>query len=227
MKERNLFDLESVRKFFEIEEGSEIPEGVRLFLSAMQEVDIAKGEDVVTYGKDCEDGMYIILSGNCEVLSANGKKINTVLGEGDIVGELGLMNDQPRKATVRAITDVVCANISRQLFEEIGSANRKIYGSFMTMLYNRTTQLVTAQERIRTELSIASRIQDSILEHDFSEFNALEHIDFYAVTRPAKEMGGDFYDVFMIDDKKLCFLIADVSGKGIPAAMFMTVPSEV
>ncbi|MCR4586072.1 MAG: SpoIIE family protein phosphatase [Lachnospiraceae bacterium] len=214
--------MPSIRKFFAIEDGGDIPEGVRLFLSAMQEVKIPAKSDVVTYGAGCEDGMYIILSGSCEVLSASGEKINTSLGEGDFVGELALMNDQPRSATVRAVTDVSCANISKQLFEEIGSSNRKIYGSFMTMLYNRTTHLVKEQERVRTELAVASRIQDGLLEHDFSEFNELDHVKLYACTRPAKEMGGDFYDMFMIDEDHLCFLIADVSGKGIPAAMFMS-----
>ena len=222
MDVERLSKMQSIRKFFVIEDGKEIPEGVRLFLSAMKEVSIPKGQDIVTYGADCEDGMYIILSGTCEVLSKDGQRINTFLKEGDFVGELGLMNDQPRGATVRALTDVSCANISKQLFEEIGSSNRKIYGSFMTMLYHRTTHLVKEQERVRAELSVASRIQDGILEHDFTEFNKLDNINLYACTRPAKEMGGDFYDMFMIDEDHLCFLIADVSGKGIPAAMFMS-----
>ncbi len=222
MDVERLCGLPSIRKFFEIEEGREIPEGVRLLLSSMKEVSIPKGQDVVTYGADCEDGMYIILSGVCDVLSKDGSRINTTLEKGDIVGELGLMNDQPRGATVRALTDVTCANISKELFEQLGSVNRKIYGSFMTMLYHRTTHLVKEQERVRAELKVAIRIQDGILEHDFSSFNALDHVKFHACTRPAKEMGGDFYDVFMIDDNHLCFLIADVSGKGIPAAMYMS-----
>lgn len=218
----SLIRLPSIRKFFQIDEQGRIPEGVRLLLSAMQEVTIPAGKNVLNYGADCEDGMYIILSGTCEVLSKDGRRINTALGEGDFIGELGLINDQPRSATVRAVTDTRCANISKQLFEEIGNTERKIYGAFMTMLYNRTAHLVAEQERIRAELSVATRIQDGILEHDFSAFNALDHIRLFAFTRPAKEMGGDFYDVFMIDDTRLCFVIADVSGKGIAAAMFMS-----
>lgn len=214
--------LPEIREFFQIEETGDMPEGVRLLLSSMQEITIPAGEDIVRYGADNDDGMYIILSGTCNVFSKEGKQINTTMGEGSLIGELGLMNDQPRSATVRALTDVRCANISKQLFEEIGSTNKKLYGAFLSMLYNRTTHLMLEQERIRTELAVATKIQDDILEHDFSVFNALDHVKLYACTRPAKEMGGDFYDVFMVDDTHLCFLIADVSGKGIPAAMFMS-----
>lgn len=214
--------LSTIRDFFGISEEGEIPEGVRLFLEAMQEITITAGNDIVVCGADCEDGMYIILDGTCDVFNANGDRINASLGEGDFIGELGLMNDAPRGATVRAVTDVRCANISKKLFDEIGQSNRKIYGSFMTMLYNKTTNLVRKQQRIESELEIATRIQDGILEHDFTEFNKLDHIKIKACARPAKEMGGDFYDVFMVDDTHLCFLIADVSGKGVPAAMFMS-----
>ncbi len=214
--------LSTIRDFFQISEEGELPEGVRLFLEAMQEKDIPAGQDIVVCGADCEDGMYIILDGTCDVFNANGDRINTSLGEGDFIGELGLMNDAPRGATVRAVSDVRCANISKKLFDEIGQSNRKIYGSFMTMLYNKTTNLVKKQQRIESELEIATRIQDGVLEHDFTEFNKLEHFKIKACARPAKEMGGDFYDVFMVDDTHLCFLIADVSGKGVPAAMFMS-----
>ena len=217
-----LRQIPSIREFFGIDDSGELPEGVKLFLTAMQEVDIPAGTDIVTCGADCDDGMYIILSGVCDVFSGDGVLINTGLTTGDFIGELGLMNEQPRGATVRAKTDVVCANISKQLFDELGQENRKIYGSFMSMLYNKTTKLVTEQQRIRSELEIATRIQDGILEHDFSAFNELPDIKIQACARPAKEMGGDFYDVFFVDEDHLCFLIADVSGKGVPAAMFMS-----
>jgi len=74
------------------------------------------------------------------------------------------------------------------------------------------------EERIGTELALATRIQTGMLPHnapDRSEF-ALS-----ASMRPAREVGGDFYDYFMIDDDHLCMVMADVSGKGIPAALFM------
>ena len=81
--------------------------------------------------------------------------------------------------------------------------------------------MVAEQERIRSELEIATKIQSDCLESDFSEFNRFPNLKINARMRPAKEVGGDFYDIFMIDDTHMCFLIADVSGKGVPAALFM------
>lgn len=213
--------IPTIQEFFRIEPGGELAEGTRLLLEAMTEINILQGQDIVTCGAQSDDGMYIILEGKTEVLSAGGIRINT-LGTGDFIGELGLINDDVRAATVRALSDVRCANISKALFEEIASANRKLYGTFMNMLYTKTTKLVTEQERIRTELSVAARIQADCLEKDFTVFNRLPDIALTAHMRPAKEVGGDFYDVFLIDETHLCFLIADVSGKGIPAALFMS-----
>ena len=213
--------IETIQEFFKIDPDGELKEGTRILLEAMVEVAIKKGEDVVTLGADCDDGMYIILEGTTDVLDGKGTVINT-LSVGDFIGELGLINDDKRGATVRATTDVICANISKALFEEIASKNRKIYVTFMNMLYTKTTKLVTEQARIKSELSVATRIQAECLEDDFTPFNALEQVKLHAAMRPAKEVGGDFYDMFMIDDTHMCFLIADVSGKGVPAAIFMS-----
>lgn len=216
-----LKQISTIREFFKIDEEKELSEGTRLLLEAMTELVIPKGRDIVTCGAGSEDGMYIILSGKADVFSSDGTRINR-LGAGDFVGELGLINDDNRAATVRASSDVRCANISKRLFEDIASRNRKIYGSFMNMLYTKTTKLVTEQERIKSELSIATKIQADCLENDFTAFNRLTAVNLTAHMKPAKEVGGDFYDVFMIDQNHLCFLIADVSGKGVPAALFMT-----
>lgn len=79
------------------------------------------------------------------------------------------------------------------------------------------------QERakINSELSIAKSIQSSSLPNVFPPFPNKNEFDIYASMEPAKEVGGDFYDFFFIDKTKFMFLIADVSGKGIPAALFM------
>ena len=75
--------------------------------------------------------------------------------------------------------------------------------------------------RIITELNLATRIQADMLPNTFPAFPDREDFDIYARMDPAKEVGGDFYDFFLIDDRHLCMIIADVSGKGIPAALFM------
>lgn len=216
-----LKEVKTIQEFFQITGETAISDGTKAFLEAMTEVKIPAGMDIVTYGHESEDGMYIILEGIADVYSSNNNLINT-LSVGDFIGELGLINDDIRAATVRARGDVICANISRKLFDKIAFHNRKVYGTFMNMLYNKTTKLVSEQERIKSELEIAKQIQAGCLENDFTEFNSLRDVKLTARMRPAKDVGGDFYDMFMIDESHLCFLIADVSGKGVPAAMFMS-----
>ncbi len=79
------------------------------------------------------------------------------------------------------------------------------------------------KERIASELRIASEIQKSILPRTFPPFPERGDFEIYAETIPAREMGGDFYDFFLIDADHLGFVIADVSDKGVPAAIFMAV----
>ena len=78
-------------------------------------------------------------------------------------------------------------------------------------------------ERISTELNLASSIQANMLPNIFPAFPERTDFDVYATMDPAKEVGGDFYDFFMVDDDHLALVMADVSGKGIPAAMFMVI----
>ena len=72
-----------------------------------------------------------------------------------------------------------------------------------------------------TELNMASEIQTNVLPSNFPAFPERNEFDIYASMTPAKEVGGDFYDFFLIDDDHLAIVIADVSGKGVPAALFM------
>ena len=83
------------------------------------------------------------------------------------------------------------------------------------------TRITAEKERIGTELSLATRIQADMLPNIFPAFPDREEFDIYASMHPAKEVGGDFYDFFLIDDDHLCMVMADVSGKGVPAALFM------
>lgn len=83
------------------------------------------------------------------------------------------------------------------------------------------TQITAEKERINTELTLATRIQADMLPHVFPPFPDRHEFDLYASMDPAREVGGDFYDYFLADDDHLCMIMADVSGKGIPAALFM------
>jgi sigma-B regulation protein RsbU (phosphoserine phosphatase) len=79
------------------------------------------------------------------------------------------------------------------------------------------------KERIGAELNVATQIQASMLPCIFPAFPERGEFDIHASMRPAKEVGGDFYDFFLIDENTLAVVIADVSGKGIPAALFMVI----
>ena len=83
------------------------------------------------------------------------------------------------------------------------------------------TRITAEKERIGTELALATQIQMSMIPHIFPPFPERSEFDLYATVDPAREVGGDFYDFFLIDEDHLGLVIADVSGKGIPAALFM------
>ena len=85
----------------------------------------------------------------------------------------------------------------------------------------RITEITAEKERIGTELALATRIQADMLPNIYPAFPDRPEFDIYASMTPAKEVGGDFYDFFLIDDDHLCVVMADVSGKGVPAALFM------
>lgn len=85
------------------------------------------------------------------------------------------------------------------------------------------TAITAEKERVNTELSVATRIQANMLPSIFPAFPERKEIDFYATMNPAKEVGGDFYDFFMVDERHLAIVMADVSGKGVPAALFMVI----
>ncbi|MBI5681381.1 MAG: SpoIIE family protein phosphatase [Methanobacterium sp.] len=91
-------------------------------------------------------------------------------------------------------------------------------------IYIKNLEKVTAEkERINTELNVAKKIQADMLPRKFPAFPGQDEFDIYATNIPAKEVGGDFYDFFLIDENHLAIVIADVSGKGVPAALFMVI----
>ena len=83
------------------------------------------------------------------------------------------------------------------------------------------------KERMASQLNTASRIQESVLPHTFPPFPDRTEFDLYASMNPALSVGGDFYDFYLIDEDHLGLVVADVSGKGIPAALFMMVSKAI
>lgn len=119
---------------------------------------------------------------------------------------------------------------NRQHFEmKTGDEIEDLGHSFNYMLeeleiYIDNLAKVTAEkERIGAELSVATQIQASMLPCIFPAFPDRPEFDVYATMQPAKEVGGDFYDFFLVDEDHLALVIADVSGKGVPAALFMVI----
>ena len=121
------------------------------------------------------------------------------------------------KTTEGKLTDVITQK------DEIGY----LAGAIDTMeeqignYIEKATQDAADRERMNTELELAASIQMSMLPRSENAFSDNKEFDICALMDPAKEIGGDFYDFFKLDDDHLCLVIADVSGKGIPAALFM------
>ncbi|HOI32347.1 MAG: SpoIIE family protein phosphatase [Bacteroidales bacterium] len=93
----------------------------------------------------------------------------------------------------------------------------------LTLYIENLKKTTSEKEKIESELRIASDIQLSMIPHSFPPFPDLPQVDLYASLKSAKEVGGDLYDFFLIDSDKFCFAIGDVSGKGVPASLFMAV----
>ncbi|MFC1995628.1 SpoIIE family protein phosphatase [Chloroflexota bacterium] len=110
-----------------------------------------------------------------------------------------------------------------------GDEIEDLANTFNTMTSNLKTYMenlretTAVKERIESDLRIAGEIQASMLPRTFPPFPNRKEFDIFATIEPAKEVGGDFYDFFFVNENKLCFLIGDVSGKGVPAALFMAV----
>lgn len=106
--------------------------------------------------------------------------------------------------------------------EQLAGAILKMEIDIKEYIENLTT-VMAEKERIGAELNVATQIQSSMLPCIFPPFPEIPEFDIYATMEPAKEVGGDFYDFFLLDDRQLAFVVADVSGKGIPAALFMVI----
>lgn len=106
--------------------------------------------------------------------------------------------------------------------EELGEAFNHMTASLREYIAN-LSRVTAEKERIGAELHVATQIQASMLPCIFPPYPDRKEFDIYASMNPAKEVGGDFYDFFLVDYDHLALVIADVSGKGVPAALFMVI----
>ncbi len=136
---------------------------------------------------------------------------------------------RPIQRLAKSVKGIGEGNFEQKIEVESGDEIGKLAERFNEMQDNLKSYLeniktVTAEkERIGTELSVATRIQADMLPNIFPPFPHRNEFDLYASMHPAKEVGGDFYDFFMADDDHIAMVMADVSGKGVPAALFMVI----
>lgn len=132
---------------------------------------------------------------------------------------------RPIHQLTTGVQDIAKGDLEKKIDVHTGDEIELLANSFNTMTSElqeyiaNLTKITADKERIATELNVASQIQFSMLPNDFTLGGG--RFDMFASMVPAKTVGGDFYDFYMLDEHHLAFVIADVSGKGIPAALFM------
>lgn len=189
---------------------------------AMHKERFAKGQVLFRAG-DKADKMYYIARG-CVKLT----EIDKVVREGGLIGEMGILSPfQERTASAVCEGDLEAFTISREDVIRLFAQDSALAFNLVHLCIKRFIENLRAEteakERIQSELRIARDIQASMLPRVFPPFPERPEFDIFAMMEPAKEVGGDFYDFFLIDDRHLGVLIGDVSGKGVPAALFMAI----
>ena len=157
--------------------------------------------------------VLIVAAGMASAFSIAGRitdPLNTITRR---VASLGVRNRQFRMEDVYRTGDEI-----EVLAESFAKQSAR-----MTLYIDQVKRVTAEKERIGAELDMASKIQGSQLPTLFPPFPDRKEFSLYASMTPAKEVGGDFYDFFMIDDDHMGFVMADVSGKGVPAALLMMV----
>jgi phosphoserine phosphatase RsbU/P len=182
--------------------------------------------------------MFILMSRRSETIrpATDLLMLQIALGVAGLAGLLGALVfvarsvSRPIRELSAAAKQIAAGNLELALHptgstEEVG----RLTEAFNKMTKDLRMQMqelkytTTVRERMEGELSAARSIQMSLLPKVFPAFPERPEFDIHAVVRPAREVGGDFYDFFLIDQRRLCILISDVAGKGVPAALFMAV----
>ena len=134
---------------------------------------------------------------------------------------------KPINYLIKTAEEIGNGNLDEEIKIESPEEFAKLANSFNKMTKDIKTKIIenseikSEKEKIEQELNIAKSIQHSVLPRKFPPYPNRNEFDIYASMKTSKMVGGDFYDFFFIDDNHLIFLIADVSGKGVPAALFM------
>lgn len=172
---------------------------------------------------DAADRLYYIVHGSLELV-----EIGKLVGEGSVIGETGIFSPfHKRTMSARCHTDLELYSIDQQSMMQILHRIPNVFVDLIQLTLRRftvnLTDRISEKERIENELKIAHSIQSSMLPKGLCPFPDRTDMELHATMRPAKEVGGDFYDFSFVDGRRLYFAIGDVSGKGIAAALFMAI----
>ncbi len=195
------------------------PSQCRWPISIMKKEGFKKGETLFKAG-DKADRMFYIAKGVIRLV-----EINKLIRAGEVIGEMGIFSPfKERTASAVCEEDIEVYTMGRdEVIKFFGQdpalAIELIQLSIKRFIENLKAE-TAARERMESELRIAQQIQSSMLP---TEFPRRDEFAIFGRRHPAIEVGGDFYDFFFIDDGRLCFVIGDVSGKGVPAALFMAI----
>ncbi|MBN2116001.1 MAG: SpoIIE family protein phosphatase [Anaerolineales bacterium] len=225
------------------------PDELDRLVAELDVVRLAAG-DILFHEGDPGEHLYVVVSGELEILmgpGTNDELILNVLQEGEYLGEMSLIQpDGLRTAGARARGEVVLLSMSRDQFRDLLGRYPELATTMVSVLSQRLDstnaatfrdltaknrqlqrafdELKAAQEqliekeRLERELKVAADIQMSILP---DVLPVHEKFDFGGRILPARQVGGDFYDIFVLDENKLGVLIGDVADKGVPSAIFM------
>lgn len=199
----------------------------------------AAGEEMYAAALAVSDLGLVVLAveSRDEVFAAIGRIWSTALLIGGIFAVIallvGVLGGRRLSAPITAVSDaagkVAAGDFTVRVpvagKDEVGQLGQSFNAmtSQLTDTLQRLQEATAAKQRMETELAIGHNIQMSMVPLVFPAFPERPEFDIHAALKPAYEVGGDFYDFFLVDDDTLCVCIADVSGKGVPAALFMAV----
>ena len=189
-------------------------------IAFMRREHFQKGEYLFKLG-DRAEKLYYIAKGSIRL-----PEVGRVVAAGQVIGEMGIFSpNRARSASALAEEGVETYTMGAEEVRRLMSRDPALATSLIEVIVQRLMEHLKAEaearERINAELRIARSIQASMLPRVFPPFPGRTDFEIYAMMEPATEVGGDLYDFFLVDEHKLCALVGDVSGKGVPAALFM------
>ncbi len=205
-------------------------------------------DQVILHEGSTDRELYVVVDGLVEVVKgkAGEEMVLAQRGEGEFFGEMALLEDRPRFATIRALRPTRLLEFSEASLHSVLAEQPALLNQAVRVLMSRLREsdvrmiadlqskneelarayrelqeahtALVEKERLERDLELARELQLSILPH---EFPPLPEFDFAAQSQPAQQVGGDFYDVIPLSGDRVGLVIADVSDKGMPAALYM------